>query len=117
MTTILVVDDEEPILQLVGELLQDEGYTTLRAYQGAQALELARRARPDLVLTDLMMPIMSGAELCRCLKHDPTTRDVPVVVMSAAGRVRVDDLDCDEFLAKPFDLDALLALVARYVAK
>ena len=117
MTKILVVDDEEPILQIVGDLLQGEGYTALRAYQGVQALELAREARPDLVLTDLMMPVMGGAELCRCLKEDPTTRDVPIIMMRAAGRVRVEDLACDEFLAKPFDLDVLLALVARYVGR
>ena len=115
MTTILVVEDEEPILQIVADLLQAEGYTAVRAYHGGQALELTRNTPPDLVLTDLMMPVMGGAELCRSLKDDPATREVPVIVMTAAGRVRVDELACDDFIAKPFDLDALLALVARHV--
>lgn len=117
MTTILVVDDEEPILRMVGDLLQEEGYTTLRAYHGAQALELVQNVPPDLVLTDLMMPIMGGAELCRRLKDDPATRDVPVIAMSAAGRVRAEDHGADDFIGKPFDLEALLALVARYVGR
>ena len=117
MTTILVVDDEEPILRMIGDLLQEEGYATLRAYHGAQALELVQNVPPDLVLTDLMMPIMGGAELCRRLKDDPATRDVPVIAMSAAGRVRAEDHGADDFIGKPFDLEALLALVARYVAK
>ena len=117
MATILLVEDEEPIQELIGTFLQDEGYEVMAAYHGARGLGLARTARPDLVLTDLMMPIMGGAELCRRLKDDPATRDVPVVAMSAAGRVRAEDHGADDFIGKPFDLEALLALVARYVGR
>ena len=114
MATILLVEDEEPIQELIGTFLQDEGYEVMAAYHGAQGLGLARTARPDLVLTDLMMPIMNGVELCRQLKSDAATRDVPIVIMSAAGREQADHCGAEAFLSKPFRLEDLLALVARY---
>ena len=116
MITILLVEDEEPILGIIADLLQDEGYRTICAYNGAQALELARDTRPDLVLTDVMMPVLGGAELCRQLKADPATRDVPVIVMSAAGALPLDGCTPEAFIAKPFDLDALLRLVVRHLS-
>ncbi len=117
MITILLVEDEEPILDIIANLLGDEGYRTICAYNGAQALEIVRDTRPDLVLTDVMMPVLSGAELCRQLKADARTRDVPVIVMSAAGAHHMDGCIPDAFIAKPFDLDALLGLVVRHLNK
>ena len=113
MAVILLVEGEEPIQQFIGEFLQDEGYTVLCAHHGAQALSLIKGRRPDLVVTDLMMPVMNGSELCRRLRSDATTREVPIIVMSAAGRDQADHADA--FLGKPFDLDDLLEVVARYV--
>jgi CheY-like chemotaxis protein len=114
MAVILLVEDEEPIQQFIGDLLSEEGYDVMCADHGAQALGLAQETRPDLVLTDLMMPIMNGAELCRRLKDEMTTSQVPIIVMSAAGRDQADGIGADAFLSKPFELDALLDLVARY---
>jgi CheY-like chemotaxis protein len=113
---ILLVEDEEPIQQFIGDLLQEEGYEVHCADHGAQALEIANQAPPDLVLTDLMMPIMNGAELCRHLRSQESTRGVPIIVMSAAGREQADDSGADAFIGKPFDLDALLELVSQYAA-
>jgi CheY-like chemotaxis protein len=114
MATILLVEDEEPIRQFIGELLEGEGYDVVMADHGAQALGLVQSARPTLVVTDLMMPIMSGAELCRWLKGDAATQSVPVIVMSAADRAQANGCGADAFLKKPFELDALLELVERY---
>jgi CheY-like chemotaxis protein len=114
MTTILVVEDEEPVQQLVADLLEDEGYEVLVAPDGAQGLAIAREAAPDLVITDLMMPVLSGTELCRRLRDDARTRDVPIIVMSAAGRAPAEQAGPIAFLAKPFDLDALLSLVVQH---
>jgi CheY-like chemotaxis protein len=114
MATILLVEDEEPIRQFIGELLEGEGYDVVTADHGAQALGLVESARPGLVVTDLMMPIMNGAELCRRLKHDAATQSVPVIVMSAADRAQANGCGADAFLKKPFELETLLELVERY---
>jgi CheY-like chemotaxis protein len=113
--TILVVEDEEPVQQLVADLLDGEGYHVLVAADGAQALALVLADCPDLVLTDLMMPVMDGVELCRRLRADEQTRQVPIVVMTAAGRAQSEAARADAYVAKPFDLDALLAIVTSYV--
>jgi two-component system phosphate regulon response regulator PhoB len=112
---ILVVEDEEPVQQLVADLLDGEGYHVLVADDGAQALALIHADCPDLVLTDLMMPVMSGVELCRRLRADERTRQVPIVVMTAAGRGQSEAARADAYLAKPFDLEVLLEIVASYV--
>jgi len=111
---ILIVEDEAPIAKLLAELLADEGYRVLCAGDGEQALVLVGRERPDLVLTDLMMPGMSGAELYRRLRADQRTREIPVVIMSAVAWPPDTALGADAFLKKPFELEALLALVARF---
>ena len=113
-TPVLVVEDEEPIRELVRGLLVDEGYPVIEAANGAAALELARREHLALVLTDLMMPVMGGAALCRALKGDPQTRSVPVIVMTASGQTAAAQSGADAYLRKPFDLDRLLDLVTRY---
>lgn len=113
-TIILVVDDEDPIRELVTGLLEDEGYRVVGARHGAHALELALAEPPALVLTDLMMPIMDGATLCRRLKDYPQTQTVAVVVMTASGRAAAEASGAAAYITKPLDLDALLELVARH---
>ncbi|HEX5501309.1 MAG TPA: response regulator [Thermomicrobiales bacterium] len=110
--TVLVADDEEFIVDLLATLLEDEGYTALRAYDGEQALALARRHQPHLIITDIMMPKMSGTELAARIRAlgNPLGR-VPIVLMSAVSGVA---LPCGAlYLAKPFNIDHVLALVAR----
>jgi CheY-like chemotaxis protein len=113
--TILVVDDELPIRELLVSLLEDAGYQVLAAPDGSHALALARAERVALVITDLMMPIMDGAELCRRLKDGGLDYEVPVVLMSAVGGQRAESAPADGFVKKPFDLDTLLDLVAAHV--
>jgi CheY-like chemotaxis protein len=113
-TIILVVDDEAPIQELVATLLEDQGYRVLTARNGAEALDLVLAERPALVLTDLMMPVMDGIDLSRRLKEDALTHDVPIVLISAAGRAEAARSVADAFLAKPFDVETLLDVVRRY---
>jgi CheY-like chemotaxis protein len=115
VATILIVDDEEPVRELVAVLLQDGGYRTLQAIHGAQALELMANEHPDLVIADVMMPVLNGADLCRRLKARPDTRAIPVILMSAAGRRSAHSAGSDAFLGKPFDLAELEALVRRWL--
>jgi len=112
---ILVVDDIEANIRLLQAKLQAEYYDVLTAHDGASALEIAARERPDLVLLDVMMPGMDGFETCRRLKDDPATRHIPVVLVTAldgrGDRITGLEAGADEFLNKPIDDIMLFARV------
>lgn len=107
--TILVADDEEFIVELLATLLEDEGYRVLRAFNGLEALYYLEQERPALLLTDNMMPRMSGLELVNYLQAHPTLA-VPVILMSA---IMITPPPSVVFIRKPFDLDQLLAVVEQ----
>jgi DNA-binding response OmpR family regulator len=109
MVSVLVVDDETDIREAVAELLADEGYQVLDAADGEEALRKARAFHPDVVLLDLMMPGMNGWEFCAQRKGDPDLASIPVIVLSALGRVQ--GIDAAGYLQKPFELDDLLTAV------
>jgi DNA-binding response OmpR family regulator len=111
MATILVVDDEEPIRTLLADIFVERGHRSLLARNGQDALDIIAQERPDLVLADVMMPLINGAELCRRLKADGATQSIPVILMSAAGRDVADGSGADDYLDKPFYLDEVEALV------
>ncbi|WP_309895519.1 response regulator [Archangium sp.] len=111
MSKLLIVDDEVAILEALTDILSVEGYEVATAANGAEGLKRAGEARPDLILLDLMMPVMDGQEMLRRLKESPDLRTIPVVVMSA-GRVSKSELQGSRFLAKPFELDDLLDTVS-----
>jgi len=115
MATVLVVEDEFAIADLLEMVLTDEGHRVLTAANGRQGLErLAEGPRPDLVVTDYMMPVLDGAGLLRAMRESEAQRDIPCIVMSsmpeANVRERTDGYAA--FVRKPFDLDALVQLVA-----
>lgn len=112
--SILVVDDSQPILLLLQEVLADAGFTVHVALDGQAALALAHAAPPDLILTDLMMPHLDGHALRARLQADPQTAHIPIVGMSAARPVHRAD-GFAGFIAKPFDLDVLLAELRRHL--
>lgn len=112
---ILIVDDERPLRELLASLFEDAGYRVRAAIHGRDALAQIEDARPDLIVMDLMMPVMGGIELYRRLKRRAETRAIPIIVMSA-GLARPDELhDADAFIAKPFDLSAVESAVSRYL--
>ena len=104
--TILVVDDEEAVVEFVSSLLEESDYRILRAYDGRSALEMARNEHPDLILSDIMMPIMNGLELCSQLRAAPETARIPIVLMTA-GRSSDGLCPGTTVLPKPFDLTRL----------
>jgi CheY-like chemotaxis protein len=111
---ILIVDDERPIRELLTVVLQDAGYRTETAVNGAEALARIGARRPDLVISDLMMPVLGGADLCRHVKAVPASAALPFVLMSA---VRHDGTaGADALLRKPFDLEVVEATVRRLLS-
>ena len=115
MAIILIVDDEQPIREVLALVLRADGHRILLAGNGQQALELVTEDRPDLVLADVMMPRLNGAKLCRRLKAEPTTASIPVILMSAAGQAVADGAGADAYLDKPFELHEVDRLVRRWL--
>lgn len=114
--TVVVADDDPNIRRLVAEILREEGYRVLTAADGHQTLALIRARAPALVLLDLQMPLLNGWEVLDRLRAEDIR--VPVVFLTAAYRAsaEAERHDVAGFLAKPFDVDELLAVVARYAA-
>ena len=115
MATILIVDDERPMRELLAEVFEDDGHRALSASNGRHALELLEQEQPDLVLSDAMMPVLSGVNLCRRLKAEPSTASIPVILMSAAGWQVADGAGADAYIDKPFELAEIEALVRRWL--
>lgn len=118
--TVLYVEDEAPLRGLVQFWLEDAGYRVVLAADGAEALELVRAERPDLVITDAMMPNLSGDELVEAMKGDPDLRDIPIVMATAAASpLRIDRMlerGCHAVLAKPLEEAQFLAAAAAALA-
>lgn len=118
---ILVVDDEAHIVQVLSLKLRNAGYTVEMATDGEEALELALKARPDLVITDFQMPYMTGLELCRALATEESTAEVPVIILTARGyALDPEDLEIGnirDVLSKPFSPRAIVELVQRTLAE
>ena len=112
---ILIADDEESLVEFIGRALKKQGYRVITAYDGDNALFLIGEELPDLVILDLMMPLMDGWEVCRRAKSDSATRDIPILMLTARSSpddaVQGLDLGADDYMRKPFSLDELLARV------
>lgn len=112
---LLIVDDEADLAATLAYNLEGQGYTTVTACTGAAALETAQQRRPDLVLLDVMLPDVSGLEVCRRLRQDAALRDVPVLMLTARGeeidRVLGFEVGADDYLIKPFSVRELLLRV------
>jgi putative two-component system response regulator len=105
--TVLLVDDEPSNLRLLQMLLKAEGYSTLLAENGAEALALTEKQKPDIILLDIMMPDMDGFEVARRLKAGPDTRNIPIIMVTSLGdrgsRLKALEMGAEEFLNKPVD--------------
>lgn len=115
MDSILVVEDEDDIAELIRYNLEKEKYGVTVAASGEKGVDAARKNKPDLVLLDLMLPGMNGLEVCRALKSDRTTRDIPIVMVTARGEesdiVTGLELGAEDYVTKPFGTKVLLARV------
>ena len=116
---ILVADDDPDILSIVSMSLETQGYTVYKATNGREAVDLAKQHHPDLVLMDMMMPIVSGYEAAAELKADAATRDITIVGLSAKAMAtdmeRATDVGIDAYITKPFRIAQVLTVVESYL--
>ncbi len=117
--TILVVDDTQQNVQVLSQMLRDQKYKVLAAFNGTDALELVKRRKPDLILMDVMMPGMDGFETCARLRAQPEYNDVPVIFLSALNdveaKVRAFEMGGADYITKPFHQQEVLARLAHHL--
>ncbi len=116
---ILLVDDEPEMVEMVKMRLEAHGYEIITANDGLGGLEKARNENPDLILLDLMLPKMTGYEVCRMLKFDDKYKKIPIIVLSALDqqdeREKAVKAGADTVFVKPFDLELLLVKIREFV--
>jgi len=112
---VLIVEDEEAIITLLKYNLEREGFRVFTAMDGEEALITLREKKPDVVVLDWMLPSLSGIEICRQMRRNPETKNIPVIMLSARGEEddRVRGLDCgaDDYVVKPFSPSELIARI------
>ena len=117
--TVLIVEDNELNMKLLNDLLQANGYDTLQANDGLEAMELTRNHRPDLILMDIQLPTISGLEVVKRLKSDEDVADIPVIAVTAfamrGDEEKFRDGGCDGYIAKPISVPAFLETVAAFL--
>jgi CheY-like chemotaxis protein len=113
---ILIADDEEPIVEMLATFVADLGYTPLVAQNGKQALDIAHKRGPALIITDLMMPVMNGADLILALRAEASAQgrsSPPIVLLTAGNKRAASQLPVEALLLKPFDLSQLEEVIRR----
>ncbi|MFZ5944748.1 MAG: response regulator transcription factor [Bacillota bacterium] len=112
---ILIVDDEPSLRFLISSALEDEGYYISEAADGLEAYDLIRKQKPDLIILDVMMPGMTGIELCEKLKKDLVTKNIIILMLTAKGqlqdKIESEKVGADYYLRKPFSPIGLLEIV------
>ncbi len=114
MSLVLVADDEPAVLEVLSEVVEDLGHEVVRAHDGKEALLIARAQQPALVVTDHMMPRLSGVDLCKQIRQDDTLKNVPIILLSAALPQGVPEAQA--FLPKPFELTEFEKVVRETLA-
>ncbi|PKN69708.1 MAG: DNA-binding response regulator [Deltaproteobacteria bacterium HGW-Deltaproteobacteria-12] len=115
MTKILVIDDEKDIVELISYNLEREGFFVLKGYDGEAALKLIRSHNPDLLILDLMLPRMSGIDVCKAVRNNPDTANLPIIMATAkadeADKIVGLEIGADDYITKPFSVKELVARV------
>jgi len=121
MSKILLVEDDEASRDMLSRRLSTRGFAVVSAVDGIQAGTLARTERPDLILMDISIPVIDGWEATQVLKHDPLTRQIPIIALTAhalaSDREKAMEVGCDGYLAKPCEPRAVVAEVQRFLGK
>jgi CheY-like chemotaxis protein len=119
--TVLIIDDAIHIRRLAARMLERVGYETLEADDGLQGLRLLREKKPDIVTCDLSMPFMNGHEFLAAAKSDETTRDIPIIIVTAIGQegeaAKATSMGADAYLTKPFSSSNLIETIQTHLGK
>ena len=120
MKTILVVDDERDIVEILCDILKEKGFRTLRAYDGQEAIEALGRHHPDAIVLDLKMPVVDGIGVIRQMRSSASLAQTPVIVLTATqiiqeAQKQFKQLDVFRWMTKPFELEELCAAVSEAV--
>lgn len=113
---ILIVDDEPDLLKIAVFRLKKAGYEITTAVDGGEALDCIYKNRPDVVLLDLLLPVIDGVEVCRKIKQDDALKNIPVILFTASAldiQQKVKEAGAEDYIVKPFDIDELLEKVNR----
>jgi two-component system, cell cycle response regulator DivK len=117
--TVLIVEDNELNMKLFHDLLEAHGYTTVATRNGIEALDLARRHRPDLILMDIQLPEVSGLEVTKWLKDDEDLRAIPVVAVTAfamkGDEERIREGGCEAYLSKPISVGKFIETIRHFL--
>ena len=117
--TVMIVEDNELNMKLFHDLLEAHGYSTVGTRSGTEALDLARRHHPDLILMDIQLPMLDGYEATRRIKADPALNAIPIIVVTSYALSGDEDkakaAGCDAYVAKPYSPRALLAKIREYL--
>jgi DNA-binding response OmpR family regulator len=118
----MIVDDEPHIVELEKAILESEGFKTITASNGPEALKTLEKAKPDLVILDMMMPGMSGREVCENIRKNPKTKNLKVIFVTVArfseiGKNSLKEMDVLEYITKPFDNNEFVAKIKKIVSK
>jgi len=119
--TILIVEDNELNMKLFNDLLERSGHKTLRAKTGVEGVALAREHHPDLILMDIQLPEVSGLEVTKWIKDDPTLRSIPVIAITAfamkGDEEKIRQGGCEAYLSKPISVTKFLETVNSFLAE
>jgi two-component system, cell cycle response regulator DivK len=119
--TVLIVEDNELNMKLFNDLLEAHGYATLKTSNGIEAIELARKHVPDLILMDIQLPEVSGLEVTKWLKDDEELRHIPVIAITAfamkGDEERIREGGCEAYLSKPISVAKFIATVRKYLGE
>lgn len=118
--TIMIVDDELHMVELEKAILEADGFKTITALNGDEALKLLEKNKPDLILLDMMMPGMSGREVCEKIRKNPKTKNLKIIFVTVArfsevGKDLLKNMNVSDYITKPFDNDDLVARVKKFV--
>ena len=117
--TVLIVEDNELNMKLFHDLLQANGFNTIETRNGIEALDLARKHRPDLIVMDIQLPQVSGLEVTKWIKDDPELRAIPVVAVTAfamkGDEERIREGGCEAYLSKPISVGKFIETVRRFI--
>jgi two-component system, cell cycle response regulator DivK len=117
--TVLIVEDNDLNMKLFNDLLEAHGYRTLQTKDGMEALRIARRARPDLILMDIQLPEVSGLEVTKWIKEDDDLRSIPVIAVTAfamkGDEEKIREGGCEDYIAKPISVARFIEIIKKYL--